>query len=265
MRISVVTVCFNSGATIGDTLASVAAQDWPDYEHIIVDGASADDTMAVVGAHAHARLKAISESDEGLYHAMNKGLGLATGDYVIFLNSDDFFARPDVLSLVVARLGETGADCLFADTEFVKRDGVTPANRIYSARRFRKWWIRIGIMPPHPSMFVRRHLLLGLGGFDTSFRISADFDLIARALLKEGGSWAVMPVVITIFRIGGLSTSGLATNLELGREMARSLRRLGQPLADLAVQLRFPLKATQLRLFGRRAGPWRGSLFRPEA
>lgn len=255
MRFSVVTVSFNSGSTIGETLASVAAQDHGDYEHIVVDGASTDDTMAVVGAHAHGRLNAVSEPDRGIYDAMNKGLSLASGDYVLFLNSDDFFARPDALSLAAARLAETDADCLFADTAFVKADGVTPGNRIYSARRFRKWWIRIGIMPPHPSMFVRRQLLLKLGGFDTSFRISADFDLIARALLKEGGSWALMPVVITKFRIGGLSTSGLATNLKLGREMARSLGRLGQPLADLAVQLRFPLKAAQLRLFGRRAGP----------
>jgi len=246
MRISVVTVCFNSEATVADTLASVAAQDHPDYEHIVIDGYSSDGTMNVVKGHAGPRVRWVSEPDDGVYHAMNKGLWLATGDHVIFLNSDDYLARPDALSLASRKLDETGADCLFADTVFVRGDGRTPAGRVYSAHGFSKWWLRLGVMPPHPSMFMRRELALALEGFDTSYRISADFDLIARAVLKAGCSWATLPSVLTKFRVGGLSTRGLATKVALGREFARSLSALGQPLAHLSVQLRYPIKAMQL-------------------
>lgn len=246
MRLSVVTVCFDSAGTIGDTLASVAAQDAADFEHIIVDGNSSDDTMSVVEAHAHPRLRWMSEPDQGLYDAMNKGLRMATGDYVIFLNSDDYFARRDALSRVDAKLSESGADCLFADTVFVQEDGRTMTGRNYSARGFRKWWLRIGVMPPHPSMFMRRELVEALGGFDTGYRIAADFDLVARAVLQAGCSWTTLPLAITNFRLGGISTSGRSANLIVGREIARSLGALGQPLPHLAAQLRYPMKAMQL-------------------
>lgn len=243
MKFSVVTVCYNAAATIGDTLDSVARQTFTDYEHVIIDGASADDSLNEIDAHSHDRIKVFSEPDRGPYDAMNKGLRLAVGDYVIFLNADDFFSRSDALALVAERIAVTGAACIFADTELVKPDGVTPTARLYSAARFQRWWLRAGIMPPHPSMFVRRDLLLKLGGFDTSYRIGADFDLIARAILRERASWSSLPVAITRFRVGGLSTRGLRSKLIVGRESGRSLRALGQPLASMAVLLRFPLKA----------------------
>lgn len=242
MLFSVITVCFNSAHTIASTLSSVAEQDFADYEHIIVDGASTDDTVDVVRLHSSPKLRWLSEPDNGLYDAMNKGLRLAKGEYVLYLNSDDFLARRDALSLVAARLREVRRDCLFAETSFIKADGVTPANRHYSTRNFRPWWVRLGIMPPHPSMFVRRELLLQLGGFDTSYRIGADFDLIARALLREGATWATLPIVTTKFRVGSISTAGLSPKITLSYECARSLRALGQPLAFAAVLLRFPIK-----------------------
>jgi cellulose synthase/poly-beta-1,6-N-acetylglucosamine synthase-like glycosyltransferase len=249
MRFTIVTVCFKSAGTIAQTLASVAAQDFHDYEHLVVDGASPDRTMEIVRQHAHGRLRWVSEPDNGIYDAMNKGLRMAQGDYVLFLNSDDLLARTDALSAASQLIDESGADCIFADTQFVQSDGVTPGRRVYSARRFRRWWMRLGVMPPHPSAFIRRELLNQVGGFDTSYRISADFDLLAKVLLKAGASWRSLPAVTTNFRMGGLSTSGLATNLRLGRELARSLRSLGQPLPELAVQLRFLLKAAQFRPF----------------
>jgi glycosyltransferase involved in cell wall biosynthesis len=255
VRFSVITVCFNSEATIGDTLKSVAGQDWPDFEHIVVDGASSDGTMAEVEAHRHPRLHALSEPDGGIYDAMNKGLSLASGDYVQFLNSDDFLSRADALSLVASRIAESGADCIFADTRFVVGLEARPGARLYSARRFRRWWLRIGAMPPHPSSFVKRDLMLKLGGFDTDYAMAADFDLIARALLREKASWAALPSALVAFRSGGVSTAGLAAKMALSREFARSLARLGQPLASLCVLLRFPLKLSQLRPFKRRGEP----------
>ncbi len=254
MRFSIVTVSLNSERTISDTLRSVASQSFDDYEHIVVDGASRDGTLDLVRRHPDPRLRLISEPDDGFYDAMNKGARAARGDYVIFLNSTDYFCRSDALELAARRLDETGADCLFADTQFVEEDGVTERRRVYSVRRFRRWWLRIGAMPPHPSMFVRRTRLLESGGFDVRYRIAADFDLTARLLLDKRATWAVLPVSLTNFRVGGVSTSGLRAKATVSSESADSLRRLGQPFARLAVQLRFPLKLTQFRLRRARTG-----------
>ena len=245
--ISVVTVSFNAAATIADTLASVARQTGVDYEHIIVDGGSRDGTMDVVHQHDHDRLSAKSEPDAGIYDAMNKGVARATGDYLLFLNADDYLARPDALALAAESLGLTDSDCLFADTQFVVNGGNTARQRLYSARSFAPWWLRVGAQPPHPSMFMRRALVRDLGGFDTSYRIAGDFDLVARAVLGRGASFAKLPVVLTHFRPGGVSTAGISAKLLLSRELARSLRALGQPLSRGAVWLRMPLKLFQFR------------------
>jgi glycosyltransferase involved in cell wall biosynthesis len=252
-RISIITASFNAGATIGDTLASVARQTGVDYEHIVVDGASRDDTMDVVQRHAHPRLSAVSEPDKGIYDAMNKGIARATGDYLLFLNADDYLARPDSLKLAADAIAQSGTDCLFADTRFVADEGRQPRRHLYSARRFSPWWLRIGAMPPHPSMFLRRSLMEELGGYDASYRIAGDFDFISRAILQRRATYATLPVVLTHFRVGGVSTSGLGSKLTLSREMARSLHHLGQPLSQVAVMLRFPLKLAQFAIFRQRS------------
>lgn len=248
MRFSIVTCSFNSAETIGDTLRSVDAQDWPDIEHIIVDGASRDGTVALVERASRSWRSCVSERDGGIYDAMNKGLARATGDYVIFLNSDDFFCRSDAVSLFATHAGAS-ADFLLADTQFVKRDGSTPHPRLYSARRFQPWWLRFGVMPPHPSMAVRRTVLLELGGFDPGYRIAGDFDLIARGILASKRNWKIIAAVTTSFRVGGVSTSGWRSKRDVGREMARSLRRQGRMFPVVSVQLRYLLKLPQL-IFG---------------
>ena len=245
MKFSVVTVSYNSAAHIADTLKSVVAQTFPHFEHLIIDGASKDGTLEIVNGLAHERLRLISEPDGGIYNAMNKGLGLARGEYIIFLNSDDFFARPDALSLAADRIGETGADCIFGDTYFVGEDGVRRGGRCYSAKNWHPMWLRVGAMPPHPSMFVRRAALLEANGFDERFKIAADFDLIARLILKRGASWTKLDAEITRFRAGGVSTGGLGAKARISAELAASLRSLGQPCASLAVLFRAPLKVAQ--------------------
>lgn len=247
MLFSIITVALNSEKTITDTLVSVAEQNFGDYEHIVVDGSSSDGTLDLVEQNSHARLRCVSEPDQGLYDAMNKGIALARGDYVLFLNSDDSFCRADALSIVAAKIITSDADCIFADVRFVEKDGVSPAGRVYSARRFRPALIRVGVMPPHPGMFVKRELLLQLKGFDTKYRMAADFDLIARALLKTKSSFAILPEIISSFRIGGISTDGWKAKVRIGRELAASLQALGQPMAWLAVQMRYPLKLTQYK------------------
>lgn len=247
MKITVVTVSYNAAETIGATIASVAGQDWDDIEHIIIDGASTDLTAEVVQRAAQDRLVFVSEPDRGMYDAMNKGLARATGDYIGFLNADDFFASPRSLRLVAETAIATGADCVIGDTHFVDAQG-RPAGRIYSTWGFRLYWIRIGIMPPHPSFFARTSLLRAAGGFDLSYRISADFDLVARVMLKHHASWVRIDRVLSYFRVGGISTQGINAKRNIGRETSRSLTALGQPLAPMLVGLRYIPKGVHLLL-----------------
>ncbi len=247
MKLSIVTVCRNAAATIGATLDSVAAQDWPDLEHIVVDGLSTDATLDIIAAHAHPRLAVSSERDDGIYAAMNKGLARATGDFVAFLNADDRYARPDVARRIVERVAQSGADCIFGDTQFIYPDG-TRARRIYSVARYRRWWMRIGVSPPHPSTFVRRELLLAAGGFDARYRIAADVDLMARLLLRDRASFATIPLVLTEFTTGGTSTNGRAARQQITSETAASLAALGLLLPNLSARARFAIKIGQVVL-----------------
>lgn len=246
MRFSIVTCSYNSAATIADTLTSVDRQRWCDIEHIIVDGGSSDATLDILRRFQRPKRSWSSEPDRGIYDAMNKGLCRATGDYVMFLNSDDLFADDDALGRIAKRARESDADCLFADTQFVRTDGRTLHPRLYSARRFKPWWLRVGVMPPHPSMAIRREALLNLGGFNPDFRIAGDFDLVARAILQKHLTWTYVPAVTTLFRVGGASTESWHSNVIVGREMARSLKSLGMIFPAFNVQLRYLVKLPQL-------------------
>lgn len=245
--ISVVTVSYNSARTIADTLLSVAKQVDADYEHLVIDGGSTDPTMDIVRAHAHPRLHALSEGDEGIYDAMNKGLARASGDYVLFLNSDDYLAGPDRLHHVAKAVESANVDCLFADTQFVASDGRTLSRRLYSARGIARWWLAIGAMPPHPSMFLRRKLMQDMGGYDTRYRIAGDFDFVARAILRHQASFAHLPLVTTRFRAGGVSTAGAQAKIALNREVSCSLAALGYRATGARVLLRYPFKLAQYR------------------
>ncbi len=201
--------------------------------------------MQIVKAHEHDRMRWVSEPDKGIYDAMNKGLAMATGDYVAFLNSDDLYARSDAIRLVADRAAATGADCIMGDVQFFDDDPAQPSGRFYSSRNFSKWRMKIGIMPPHPALFVRRSLLNEASGFDTSYRIAADFDLVARIILRHRASWSALGQTLTLFRSGGLSTQGGLLRGELSREFARSLKQLSVRLSKARVLLRYPVKALQ--------------------
>jgi len=214
---SIITVAYNSAATIADTLTSVSVQDYPQVEHLVIDGASTDDTLAIVRRFSH-RMQVVSEPDQGLYDAMNKGLQQATGDIVGILNSDDFYVHPNVLSRVAAMLEQTGADALYADLEYVDHRDTERIVRhwksgVYGESHFLRGW-----MPPHPTFFVRRSVYQRLGGFDTRLRCSADYELMLRFLLKNNTSVCYLPEVIVRMRTGGMSNASLRHRLRANRE-----------------------------------------------
>ncbi len=245
MKISIITVCFNSEATIAECLKSVASQSWSNFEHIIVDGASTDGTLMEIEAYSHKKLKLTSEPDNGMYDAMNKGLKIATGDYVAFLNSDDLYANDDVIKWVAETAANTSADCILGNVQFFTADRKNSIGRYYSSNGFARWWIKVGIMPPHPGFFAKRSLMLRAGGFDESYKIAADFDLVARLVIKHEASWITLRKTVALFRMGGITTANRSVRSVISAESARSLSGLAISFSRFRVLLRFPIKALQ--------------------
>lgn len=226
MKISIITVCFNSAATIRDTLESVRAQTHPDVEHIVIDGASTDQTLAIAKEYQHvARL--LSEPDRGLYDAMNKGIRLATGDVIGILNSDDFYAHPEVLAAVAQRLRESGAGILYGDLIYVHARATRRPVRYWRSGVFRPQYFRHGWMPPHPTFFVRREHYERFGLYDLDFRLAADYELMLRFLYKHRIPACYLPEVLVHMRTGGLSNASLRHRWHANREDRRAWTKNG--------------------------------------
>ncbi len=223
MKISVITVSYNSAATIGDTLASVRGQDYPSVEHIVVDGASKDETLRVAAQYPHV-YQILSEPDRGIYDAMNKGLRLATGSIVGFLNSDDFYTHPGVLSNIATAMNLSGADTCYADLQYVRRTNHAQVVRTWKSGLYAQDKFYWGWMPPHPTFFVRREAYEKFGGFDTSLRSAADYELMLRFLLKQGLTTCYLPEIIVRMRSGGLSNASLYNRLLANREDRQAWR-----------------------------------------
>ena len=244
MDISIITATFNSAATIADCLRSVDEQTCP-AEHIIIDGASTDSTLEIVRRLSTAA-RIFSEPDNGIYEAMNKGLRLATGDIVGILNSDDFYAGPQVLEKVLRVFRKSGAEALFADLVYVKPDDLDRVVRYYAGAGFRPEMFAWGWMPPHPTFFVRREIYERFGLFRTDYRIAADYELTARFLARHRVRYAYLPEVIVRMRTGGLSTRGLRSNWILNREILRACAENGISTNMLKVYSKYFRKVAQL-------------------
>lgn len=242
MKISIITVAFNAAHTIADTLESVAAQTHPEIEHIVVDGASTDSTLEIVERHGKRVARLISEPDRGIYDAMNKGLSLATGDIIGFLNADDVYADNGVLERVSAIMEKQKLDALFGDAEFVNPARPNEPLRRYRSDRFRPERIAWGWMPAHPALFLRRNLYERFGSFRTSYRIAGDFELVARIFHGGTLSYRHLPEVLVRMRTGGISTGGWRNTLLLNREVLRACRENGIPTSLPKILSKYPAK-----------------------
>jgi len=246
VTLSIITVSYSAARTIEETFQSVACQTYPHVEYIVVDGASSDGTVDIIRRYEAAIGQWVSEPDKGLYDAMNKGLAMATGDYVGFLNADDFLARPDALELIAGALETSGADATHGDCVIVDPEDTEKVLRYYPSRGFKPHHMRFGNMPPHASIFVRRDLLLAEKGFNTDFRIAADFDLLTRLFVKRCISYVHVPHVLTHNRSGGVSTQGLRSTMRINAEICRSLRANGIASNQLLLWSRYFKKVWQL-------------------
>lgn len=246
-KVSIITVCFNSGGTIRDTLLSVQSQNYPHIEHVIVDGGSSDDTMGIVAEFRDSLGPVVSEPDNGLYDAMNKGIGMATGDVIGILNSDDFFEDSEVVRTVMQAFEDNlSVDVVFGDVVFVAPSDLRSIIRFYQAGHFRPWKLRFGWMPPHPATFVRRSVYAQFGGYRLDMKISADFEMFVRWLVKHKLRYCWIDKVIVRMRSGGASTAGLKSSLILNTEIVRSCRENGLYTNLAFVLTKVPLKLLEL-------------------
>ena len=197
-------------------------QSHKDIEHIIIDGGSTDNTLNVIAKEGAHVAKLVSEPDEGIYDAMNKGIRLATGDIVGILNSDDVYAHFQVLENVTKLFQESRAEVLFADLVYVKPDNLNQVVRYYSGAGFTPEKFAWGWMPPHPTFFVRREIYERYGLFDTVYHIAADYELMARFLARYRVTYLYLSEVIVRMRTGGVSTRNLNSNWILNREIIRA-------------------------------------------
>lgn len=242
MRITIVTVCFNSATTIEDTICSVANQTHSDIEHIVVDGASTDGTLDVIDRHRNELANVISERDRGIYDAMNKGLGLATGDVIGFLNADDVYAGNGVLDTVSAIMEQEDLDAVFGDAEFVSPARPNRPVRRYRSESFNPARIAWGWMPAHPTLFLRRRVYERFGLFRTDYRIAGDFELVARMFHGGTLSYRHVPEVLVRMRTGGISTGGWRNTILLNREVLRACRENGIPTSLPKILSKYPAK-----------------------
>lgn len=227
MKFSILTAVWNREATLGQALDSLDAQSYRDYEHIVQDGGSTDGTLALLETRPDPRRKLVSERDKGIYDALNRALDRATGDVVGLLHSDDFLAHPEVLARVAARFIETGADAVYGDLDYVSASDPARVIRHWKSGNYSPAKLKRGWMPPHPALFLRRAVIETWGGYDTSYRIAADYDSILRYFGKGNISAAWLPEVLVKMRVGGESNRSLERIWRKSREDYRALKTNG--------------------------------------
>jgi len=227
MRISIITVSYNSADTIKDTLQCVSGQQYNNIEHIIVDGNSTDLTATIIGGFNHVHTF-ISEPDAGLYDAMNKGLRLASGDIIGILNSDDVYADNQVLDRVVAAFNDTGTDCVYGDLQYVQTNNLDKVVRTWKAGKFIRENFLYGWMPPHPTFFVRKEVYDKVGFFNTELKSAADYEIMLRILYMHGYKASYIPSVLVKMRSGGISNASLRNRFRANREDAKAWRLINK-------------------------------------
>lgn len=246
MKVSIITVTYNAAATIRDTIESVLAQDYPNIEHIIIDGASKDNTVEIVQSYGDRIARFVSEPDRGMYDGMNKGIKLATGDAIAILNADDVYINSHVISTIVEHFQQQQVDSVFADLIYVKHDEPDKIVRYYSSAHFHPDKFAYGWMPAHPTFVVKRWAFDRYGFFKTDYKIAADYELLIRFLAIHQMSYHYIPQVLVKMRTGGASTANLSSNWILNREIVRGCLENGIQTNMTKVLSKYFVKVFQL-------------------
>lgn len=251
MKISIITATYNSGATLRDTIQSVLSQNYSDWQHVIVDGGSKDNTVDIIKEMEpayHGRLKWISERDKGLYDAMNKGIAMADGDIIGILNSDDFYSSPEVLSKVIQEMSSSDIDAVYGDIHFVDDDDLYKCVRYYSSKFFRRPLMRLGYQPAHPSFYCKKSLYDKFGSFDLTFKVAADFEHMLRLIYVHRIKTKYLGFDFVTMRTGGASTNGLQSHRRIISDHHKAFKKHGMVSGYLLDFLRYPIKIIELAI-----------------
>jgi glycosyltransferase involved in cell wall biosynthesis len=237
MKVSIITVCYNSAGTIKNTIESVKCQTYNNIEYIVVDGDSNDATVSIIQKNHNVISKWISEPDKGLYDAMNKGIAMATGDLIGILNSDDTFNSNTVIGEIVAFHHANNIDASVGNIIQHREDGKMV--RFYSSRNWNPEKLKIGFMPPHPSIFFRKSLFRLYGTYELGFKIGADYELISRYFLRNKINWKYSGITTTAMLVGGLSSSGTQSYKLITKEIQKALSMNGILFSPFKIKMRF--------------------------
>lgn len=217
MKISLITVSYNAEKTIEKTIQSVLSQTYENIEYIIIDGMSKDSTLEIINRYQHKISKLVSEKDQGMYDALNKGIALSTGDIVGILNADDVFASNNILSEVGNFFKKSDVEAVIADVAFINKGG--NIMRYYSSRYWNSDKFVWGFMPPHPSFYCKRELFSTLGYYRSDFQIAADYELLIRFINKNRIKYTYLPLLMVLMNTGGKSTNGIKSNIVINKEI----------------------------------------------
>jgi glycosyltransferase involved in cell wall biosynthesis len=232
MHLSILTVTYNSLTTLKDAYASLCAQTYTQWEWIVQDGGSTDGTLEWLESLSDARVNWVSEKDHGIYDALNKAVGRASGEWIGLLHSDDLYPNNDVLQVVVAAMA--GNDAIYGDLKYVQAADVTKVLRHWQSEAFAPTLLRKGWMPPHPTLFLRKEVYAKVGGFDTRYRIAADYDFILRVFRTPNLKIHYLPQVLMLMRQGGAS-SKLSNLVAKSKEDLQIMRANGLPFPLLVL------------------------------
>lgn len=227
MTITIITTTYNSAATVRDTFESILNQTYQDIDYIVVDGASTDGTVDIIREYEPrfgGRMRWVSEPDKGLYDAMNKGIAMARGEAIGFLNSDDFYTTPRVLERVNREMEHDHTQAVYGDIHYASPTDLKRCVRYYSSRLFRTSWMRLGFMPAHPSFYCRKEVYDECGTFDISYKVASDFELLLRVLFIHHIPARYIPMDFVTMRTGGTSNAGMQSHRQIMRDHLRALR-----------------------------------------
>lgn len=244
LKISVITACYNSEKYIRSTIESVQNQSYTNVEHIIVDGGSSDKTLNIIREYSHLpSIKYISEPDQGIYDALNKGIESSTGDIISILHSDDYYNSSSVLQNVIdIFISNVELEILLGGIKFVHPINESKTVRNYPSQFFKPWMLKIGIMPPHPGAFIHKNVYESTGYYKLGYKIASDFDFFVRLFLVERRAFLATNQYFVKMRTGGVSTMDFNSNRTITKEALRSLSENNIYSNSLMMLFRFPIK-----------------------
>tara|TARA_B110000037_G_C17004366_1_gene458610 strand:- start:121 stop:870 length:750 start_codon:yes stop_codon:yes gene_type:complete len=218
LKISIITVCYNSSKTILDTIASVNNQSYKNIEHVFIDGLSSDNTLELIKLNSKKKKVIISEQDNGLYDAINKGVSIASGDVIGLLHSDDLLSSPDIISDLIEKIQSENLDAVYGDLQYVDKENINKIIRYWKSTEFNPKLLLKGWMAPHPTLYLKKAVYQQVGGFNISYKISADYDFMLRMFKSNNFKFGYLPKVLTKMRVGGASNRSFKNIIKKTKE-----------------------------------------------